>query len=538
MDYTNWTIARLREGASCDTINVEQLNGLGAEFLGVCRTLNGGDRRAAFDEWTAHHPHGADIRTKIFEIYPAPEEFPKQKKNEMACITYVALPELPKSGRLTAAQERAATDTGEWIQQYVDHASQIVNTIPRHFSESAALSIVSVAIMRRVMCPTFFEDIYPNIWTLWVAESTIFHKTTALNIARRLIRATMPHALLPEEQTGDRLVQEMAAVDPTNLAQMTMFDQELWRKKKINAGQRSIVIDEASSLFNGFRRDFNVGKVETLLKAYDCDPHKEFTSIKHGTLILRYLYLSFLGATTPVMVQSAANMQMWQNGFWVRFIPLVPDKEFPDPIQYHDELIHRPKEIDEKILFLLEKLPKVEPSISVDSAPPAPPFLCASFDKDVWQAWMKYNDAMSYDLQREDVMPDNRLRYMYGRMPVKLIKVATLLATLDWDGDGAPRIRMSHYAKAHQICEVWRLNAHQFIKLMDTPLEAKHQEQQVLTVIGQLNQRGIVATSREIYRSTGWARERVNALLADMQGDGLLEGFQAGRAQAWKVVTE
>lgn len=539
--YSHWVIARLRDGAALDSIESERLSAEAAEFAGICRYLNGGDRREAFEAWTRYHPRGKAILLAVADVPPGLKEYPAElTPGGLHTATLpVSVADLVQPARLTPAMERAASDTGEWLQAYVDYVAQIANTMPAEMNAAAALCLVSVAIARRVYFPTYFEpQVFPNLWVLIVAESTVWHKTTALNAARRLARAVMPHLLLPEESSADRLIQELAGMDPANYNQLTMFDQERWRRAKMFAAQRGLVIDEASSLFGSFQKDYNVGKVETLLKCFDCDEERVHTTVRHGNLYLRWLHMSLLGATTPAAIQKAASLQMWQMGFWPRFAVLVPSRLFPDRVVHPEEKVYRPAVLDDTLANLVARLPQPKPDGFEDRARP-PDALAVTFDKAVWEHWRAYSDCMLYDLQHPDVTSDDRLRKMYGRLPVALLKVATLLATLDWPVDAqAPHVAVSHYARAHQIVEGWRANAARFITVMDQPLAGEDHEQRLMRAVREMGQAGTLATTRNLYRALHWERAKVLGLLEDLRRDGLVDEVESDRrrTKVWRLV--
>ncbi len=540
--YGPWAIARLRDGAELDSLALDRLSADAAEFAGICRYLNGGDRREAFDVWTRSHPRGETILRDVFAIPRGMVDYPEPEEDAHGDLLLVDVASLTTPASLTAAMERAATDTGEYLAAYVDYVRQIANTMPAEMNVAAALCLVSIAVARRVYFPTYFEpQVFPNLWVLIVAESTVWHKTTALNAARRLARSHMAHLLLPEESSADRLIQELAGMDPANYNQLTMFDQERWRRSKMFAAQRGLVIDEASSLFGSFQKDYNIGKVETLLKCFDCDEERVHTTVRHGNLYLRWLHMSLLGATTPAAIQKAASLQMWQMGFWPRFAVLVPERLFPDKLVHPEDDIHRPALLDNTLQQLVNRLPQPKPDSFEDRARP-PEALAVTFDRAAWDHWRAYSDCMLYDLQHPDVTNDDRLRKMYGRLPVGLLKVATLLATLDWSTDDqgrkAPHVAISHYARAHQIVEGWRLNAARFIAVMDKPLAGEDHEQRLLRAIRDLTQKGPAATTRNLYHWLHWERVKVTGMLEDLRRDGLIEETESEgrRTKVWRVV--
>jgi hypothetical protein len=545
--YGPWAIARLRSGAELQTINAERLTGDWRELYGALRLAQNGDRAGVFLRFVNTHPNGKALLQAVADVPPALTEYPEPAEatqNARDRLIVVDVPELPKAARISPAMERAATDTGEFIFTYAEHVKQIANTLPCDFAIGAALAIASIAVARRLHITTFFEPaIYPALWVLWVAESTIFHKTTALNVARRLIRATMPHLLLPDESSSDRLIQELAGIEPANLNKMPYEQQGRWRKAMLHAGQRAIVIDEASSLFGSFRKDYNIGKVEVFLKAYDCDDEKTYSTIRHGQVTMRWLYLPMLGATTPAAIQAAANLQMWQMGLWPRFVTLVPERMFPERITHSDEPVQRPQSLDKTIGALLERLPTPDetPELGGELKSREPRSLEVAISAEAWRHWTRYNEALSYDLQHPDVTPDDRLRKMYGRNGVRLLQTATLLAALDWAVEGkgpAPRITLAHYARAHQIAETWRAHAHRFVEVMDRPLEGADREARLISMIRHLNVKGEPVTVRNLTRFMGWKREDITGLLQQMSADGLIEETtnETKRTKVWSLI--
>jgi hypothetical protein len=526
------------------------LSGDWRELYGALRLAQNGERAATFMRFVNTHPNGKAMLQAVADVPPTLTEFPEpaeKAQDAREWLIVVDVPDLPKAARLSPAMERAAGETGEWVSTYAEHVKQIANTLPCDFSIGAALVVASIAVARRLHITTYFEPaIYPVLWVLWVAESTIFHKTTALNAARRLIRATMPHLLLPDESSSDRLIQELAGIEPVNLHKMPYEQQSRWRKAMLHAGQRAIVIDEASSLFGSFRKDYNIGKLEVFLKAYDCDEEKTYSTIRHGQVTMRWLYLPILGATTPAAIQAAANLQMWQMGLWPRFVTLVPERMFPDRIIHSDEPIRRPSSLDAVINALLERLPQPDDSTELggELKSKEPRSLEVTIAAEAWRHWVKYNEALSYDLQHPDVTPDDRLRKMYGRNGVRLLQTATLLAALDWatmKGAGpAPRITVAHYARAHQIAETWRVHAHRFVEVMDRPLAGADREARLVSMIRHLNVRGEPVTIRNLTRFLGWKREDITSLLQQMAADGLLEEAtnETKRTKVWRLTND
>jgi hypothetical protein len=99
---------------------------------------------------------------------------------------------------------------------------------------------------------------------------------------------------------------------------------------------------------------------------------------------------------------------------------------------------------------------------------------------------------------------DERLRGNYGRFPVLTIKLALILALMDWVEDGAkesPRISLAHWARAQMLTEEYRASAHRLLADLNVSQDVKN-EQKILDFILRAQQEK-PPTKREIHRGTG-----------------------------------
>ena len=94
-------------------------------------------------------------------------------------------------------------------------------------------------------------------------------------------------------------------------------------------------------------------------------------------------------------------------------------------------------------------------------------------------------------------LPD-KLHGAYGRLPTHALKVAMILAALDWpENSPAPRIELNHMTKAILITETWRDSVHRAIGTT-TETEITKINQRVLKVITSYGTAGV--SDRDIYR--------------------------------------
>jgi hypothetical protein len=234
-------------------------------------------------------------------------------------------------------------------------------------------------------------------------------------------------------------------------------------------------------------KDYNAGLTETLLRLFDCDESYTRSTRSQGLTIIKNAYLALLGASTPgALSPHLSNKRLWSMGFWPRFAILTAEKR---PEWREPEEAEEPQALTTGLERLLERLPSA-------TWPDQPQALTVTFAEGVYQSWNQYNKTVSYDLLTDEL--DERLHGTYGRLPTQVIKVATILAALDWKEEAAPVIRAYHLAQAIAICEKWRASAHRALRMANESKFNVLQER----IVKQLSKAGgIGATLRDVYKA-------------------------------------
>lgn len=117
----------------------------------------------------------------------------------------------------------------------------------------------------------------------------------------------------------------------------------------------------------------------------------------------------------------------------------------------------RPQALTRELLDLYGRLPQ-------PSYPKPPKALAVTLGPAVHDAWQGYSKAVSHELLTADL--DDHLWGTYGRLPTYALKVAIILAALDWPTEAkAPTIQMVHLARALSIAESWRASAHRALEM-------------------------------------------------------------------------
>lgn len=484
-------------------------------------------RAAAFDAALAGLSNGPAIRAAVVAADPgadldelAPKPQPDPGSGDM--------PELPESARLDPA---LGADVCPWLDLYTDYARKVSPMTPAIFHESAALWLACVAIARRLMLPMPYGEIYPNLFIAWVANSTLYHKTTALNVARAAARDAFPHLLAPQDTTPEAFLSDLAGQQPANYASMSLPEQQAWSKGRNFAAQRGWVVDEISGLMAGAGKDYNAGLLESLLRFYDCDEIFTRSTKKEGRVVVKNSYLALLGASTPTAMSLYLTAErLWGLGWWPRFAILTPTDERP---AWQDATrAERPERLINDLARLYKRLP-------VATYPNFPTPETVYLGEGVYSAWQIYNRAMSYDLLTPEL--DTQLWATYGRLPTMVLKIAMILAALEWPEGGACQIELPQLARAMAIAETWRESAHRAkAGANDTGFDQIKKR-----ILKQIAKYPAGANISKIYRGMqDKTPSEIDLALSDMVLAGLVEkvdpepGKKGRPAERYKIVTE
>jgi hypothetical protein len=503
-------VQALEAAALRKLIDGQPLNGrldqLSPEIQEIARAIQAAPpspdlRTRAFEAAIANRPDGEMIRRAIFEADPGADLEALQPEP----LSVDSVPELPEGARLDPALGKGA---GAWLDTYTNYAKAISPMTPRTFHESAGLWLAAVAIARRLVLPMAFDEIYPNLFISWIAHTTLYRKSTALNVTRSVARDAFPHLLAPQDTTPEAFLSDLAGLQPANLAQLSLFEQENWTAERNFAAQRGWVLDEMSGLMAGAGKDYNAGLLEACLRFYDCDPVYTRSTRNQGRVVVRNSCLSLLGASTPAALSFHMTAErLWGMGWWARFALLTPEPERP---AWRDAIeTPRPKAIVDGLLSLYDRLPAAQ-------WPEQTKAQTVHLGAGVFDHWNRYNKALSCDLLTEEL--PGQLWGSYGRLPTMALKVAMILAALDWQPETPCKIELPHLARALEITEAWRASAHRAIET------ANANEVDVIfkRIMRQLAKHPSGATVRDIYR---FIKDKSPAVIEAALGEMVLAGL-------------
>jgi hypothetical protein len=439
-------------------------------------------------------------------------------------VVGVDVPALPQAAQLMSKSQQTAR-AGDWLNDYVAYAAAVSERTPRLFHEAIGLWLGSLAIARRLRLRLRHGDVYPNLYVLGVASTTLYAKSTGLDIASGLINECFPHLLFANDFTPEAMLADLAGREPVNLnsADLTEGDRKLWLQGRRFAAQRGFIAEEASALLAGLRRDYMTGMAELLLRLYDCPDLYRRNTRGAGFVVVKNAYLSIIGMTTPARLQGVGVRIAWHDGLFARFALLTPEAHPERPSdKYERPKPAYPRHLVEALRRLAHEL------LPVPTFPVPAEARDAEMTDEVRAAWWRYYLAVTYDLLTGDQPPDGRLWGCYGRLPSQALKVALILAGLDWASGGSvePRVTLAHYIRAQAIAEAWRASAHRLLNtLAGSCAAAEHsKEDRVLQRIRAAGPSGIAA--REVYRSLKLRRADFSLLVTGLMRDGLVREIE------------
>ncbi|MBW4438475.1 MAG: DUF3987 domain-containing protein [Pleurocapsa minor GSE-CHR-MK-17-07R] len=464
--------------------------------------------------------HDPNLSAQVLRVDPTATVPTSSKTAEDAYV-----PPLAKAAHLTDKLLSSAETVGAFQRDCLSWLSQRSPMTPRIFLESGPLWAVGLAVARRCVLRLGFGDIYPNLYYLWVAPTTYYHKSTGLNAITDMVRDTMPHLLLPATTSPEMLVAKLAGEKPANYDKLLPFERRNEDLAARFAGQRGILIDEASKML--IPKKYMEGHTETMMEMFDAPRRLERELRGDGTLIVYNPALAMIGATTPARLGRYITDSEWEDGLMARFLCLTPtEREIKCVLNGHNLDTHEfPADLKTRLLRVYNAFPMPldEAALHDLDEPVKHPAISAKMDPAVFDLFNAYYAAL-HDMTDPRRNLDDRLRGNYGRFSTMALKLALILAIIDWVDAGtqnAPRITTAHWARGQMLAEEYRASVHRLLDELSIGVDVKN-EKKVLDFIARHGERP--PSARDVLRGAGVkSRKEVDATLSALIEDGVIE---------------
>ncbi len=147
-----------------------------------------------------------------------------------------------------------------WLREYVTWASRVGNQTPEIFHLGMGIWMAAIAIARRVYADARWGvRVFPNLYMMFVADTTFYRKTTAYKLGEQILTAAIPQMLMPTPGSPERFQDAMAGHAPSNFSQLPQDHQKIVLEAQKFAAQRGLFKDEIAGLFGAFKRDYMIG---------------------------------------------------------------------------------------------------------------------------------------------------------------------------------------------------------------------------------------------------------------------------------------
>jgi len=445
------------------------------------------------------------------------------------------VPPLPLTGRDALFLSKPEGISGTWLDRYIAFGLEASPKSPYSFHQIMGLSLLAAVLARRVYLPVSSFNLYPNLYSLIIAPSTLYAKSSTLDLGNGVLyAANLERLLLPVGVTPQSLVTELTNRQPETLSTWDPMDQKSWHDERQFSGQRLWLMDEVGGLLDAFDRKITAELLPYVLKLYDCPPRLSASTISRGRQTIFGGYLTICGPTTPIaMRQHLRNEAHWGNGLFSRFAFITPDSP-PVCAFYPRAVVKCPSDIVDHLSGLCFKhLPM--PCDGIAGTP-----LVATLADGVWERWESYHTALWKMLNGHKV--SEKLFASYGRLHTMAMKVALLLAVSTWSengGSGPIVVTAEHWNRAQTIAENFRAGLHQAFADAGRANPGSTLEEKILERISSSTS-GISA--REIANAVNMTergnRDYLDQVLLRLEHDGLIvrgerKGLTGPVARVW-----
>lgn len=290
-----------------------------------------------------------------------------------------------------------------------DHKTHFVNDfiellrdteVPPIFALWSALATVSGALGRRVWLDMGVFNVFPNSYIILVAGSGRCRKSTAINMAEKILRQVEPNPnIISQKVTPEALIESMKVLHTDD--EKTLF-------RETCGGV--IVVDELATFLN--RRNYESGLGPLLTTFWDCKDEFEYRTRGRGVEKISNSYLTVIGGSTIEWIREAVPIDAIGGGVTSRMLFIYsdePGQPIPRPIFSPQQ-----KNTMERLVREIKRIATIEGEMRLSPAA------------------AKLHDAMYYEFFRTSAFFDNKLMSGYAsRRFVHLLKISMMLAIVD-----------------------------------------------------------------------------------------------------------
>lgn len=374
-----------------------------------------------------------------------------------------SIPEFLTRDEMSLVQEQET-----FVERYIRWASELTDA-PKQYHQAGAFIILSSLLCGNCHLPTSFGTINPNLWFMLLADTTITRKTTAMNIAMKLLYSVDEEAMIATDGSVEGILAGL--IDRT-------------RRPSV------LLRDEFSGLLEAMaRKDYLAGMMESLTKLYDGEDVKRL--LRKETIHIKSPRFILFAGGPKTKTQSILTEEHISSGFIPRFIVITADA---DPSLIKDVGPPRPVDYESRELIMNElhdlcgHYTRPRPAIMANGE--ALGTIRPEFEANLTpEAWRRYNH---FERSLTKTALDSELFHLtpvYDRLAKSTLKAAILIAASRQRGEGIT-VELSDLLHAMYYCRFWYIYVSEIVNGIGKTTDEKLIDQ-IMNVIHRSKEAGV-----------------------------------------------
>ena len=333
-------------------------------------------------------------------------------------------------------QELIASLPDTFVERYIEYGKS-VGDAAHEYHVAGAFTILSGLLCGIVELPTSYGIVYPNLWFMLLADTTLTRKSTAMDLAVEILMDVDPDIILATDGSIEGLLSALSQ----------------------RANRPSIFLrDEVSGMIEAMRKkDYLAGMAEMFTKLYDGKYQKrllrkEEVEVRNPRLIV------FSGGPINRTTQ-ALDHSFVTSGFLPRFIVITAEPNL-DALKPLGRATKQTTDKRDTILKEAQRLQKTYEATTVTTimgtAVEVPKIFTADLTDEAWERF----GALEKDMIKLGYESDMRelTTPTYDRLAMSILKAAVLIAAADKSisTEGTIEVRKDHLLRALYYGDQWK----------------------------------------------------------------------------------
>lgn len=360
---------------------------------------------------------------------------------------------------MTKDEERLVQSRETFIERYIKWASGLTDAAVQ-YHQSGAFIILSALLSGNIKLPTSFGNIIPNMWFMILGNTTLTRKTTAMNIAMRLLYEVDDRALLATDGSLEGILVGM----------------------RDRPRQPSIFLrDEFTGLLEAIaHKDYMAGFAEQLTKLYDGEPlrrllRREIIDIRDPIFIM---YVGGIKSKTQLMITEELVM----GGFLPRFVIITaePDLSRIRPIGPPVSQDTESRELIKNELIdihnhYVQEAAVMQNGVAIGRMPRN---FVAQLTPEAWNRYTEFEKLMLDTAFQANL---DYLTPVYDRLAKSTLKAAVLIAA-STQRDDKVTVTLQDVLHAIYYCQNWRMYASEIVNSVGKTQDERLMDKIYLTI--------------------------------------------------------